>query len=71
MPEVGGKKKIGRCPLCGNKCTLVPDHDHEIMKFRAWICGICNRALGVYEKILKDGRLEKFEAYLKKYRRSR
>ena len=34
------------CIICGKTCLLVYDHDHQTGKFRAWICGSCNKMLG-------------------------
>lgn len=43
-----------RCPVCkrvDNESdwwhTLVPDHDHSTGHFRGWLCGACNKALGM------------------------
>tara|TARA_S200002703_G_scaffold128959_1_gene115849 strand:+ start:878 stop:1267 length:390 start_codon:yes stop_codon:yes gene_type:complete len=31
------------CDCCGKKCEkFVLDHDHELNKFRGWICDSCN-----------------------------
>jgi hypothetical protein len=38
------------CELCGrlpDKTALHMDHDHKTGKFRGWLCGWCNRALGL------------------------
>ena len=49
--DFGGKKRKGKCPICRKKnATLVPDHNHVTKKFRAWVCGPCNRALGFFER---------------------
>ena len=47
----------GKCAICGvpeSECsqTLHLDHDHETGKFRGWLCGPCNRLLG----LAKDNR---------------
>lgn len=62
IPVMGGKVVTAVCPLCNRRGKLVPDHDHKTGKFRGWICGCCNRALGVYEKY--KPLFEKFEHYL-------
>jgi hypothetical protein len=31
---------------------------------RGWICGTCNRMMGIYETLKKDGRLLKMQSYL-------
>lgn len=46
----------GECHICGAvekglPCLLAVDHDHITGKFRGWLCGDCNKALGFYEKI--------------------
>ena len=36
------------CECCGNKTeTIHIDHDHNTLKFRGWLCGACNRAIGM------------------------
>lgn len=47
---IAAQEHKGKCPICGKHRTLVPDHDHKRKVFRAWICGVCNRALGFFEK---------------------
>jgi hypothetical protein len=39
-------KQNGCCAICGKQETLVPDHDHARMVYRAPLCGLCNSALG-------------------------
>lgn len=54
------------CAACGTEQVATKsihcDHDHKTGKFRGWICGPCNRALG----LLKDDpkRIEGLLAYL-------
>jgi hypothetical protein len=67
IPVHDGKARIGICPMCKKEGTLVPDHCHVSGKMREWLCGTCNRLLGIYETIKKDGRLKLFEEYLEKY----
>jgi Recombination endonuclease VII len=41
-----------RCELCGDTPgtkSLALDHCHKTGKFRGWICGRCNRALGFFK----------------------
>lgn len=47
-----GRKRPEQCELCGIfgkdlKKELCFDHDHKTGKFRGWICGRCNTALGM------------------------
>ncbi len=52
----------GRCGICGVpelECSLklALDHDHETGEFRGWLCGKCNKALGLFndnEELLVD-----------------
>ena len=37
----------GRCEACGKQRKLCIDHCHDTGEFRGWICGQCNRALGL------------------------
>ena len=61
------ENKPKRCPICKKKDKgdswhrLVPDHDHATGVFRGWLCGSCNKALGMVSdnpKILR--RLAKY-----------
>ncbi len=53
----------GMCPICKTtEVILVPDHNYKTGKLRDWICGKCNRALGVYEKWHKE-----FKSYLRRF----
>jgi hypothetical protein len=65
IPIFDGLSKTEECPLCYRILQLVPDHDHDTGQFRGWICGNCNRMMGVYERLKKDGRLAKMQVYLK------
>ena len=49
IPVESGVSPTGTCLLCHTVETLVPDHCHTTGRMRGWICGRCNRALGVYE----------------------
>lgn len=45
------RPRSSRCEVCGNTNTGVKqviemDHCHLTDKFRGWLCGPCNRALG-------------------------
>ncbi len=45
-----GRPKPFSCEICaGNAGGIVFDHCHASGKFRGWICGYCNRALGFAE----------------------
>ncbi|KKM85681.1 hypothetical protein LCGC14_1286630 [marine sediment metagenome] len=44
----------GKCTICGTpeiECNrkLHMDHDHETGIFRGWLCGHCNKALGLFK----------------------
>lgn len=46
------------CQLCGaQSASLQWDHDHALMRFRGWICGSCNRGLGLFGDSLERLRL--------------
>ena len=34
----------GRCAVCGRVENIIPDHDHETMLIRGWLCARCNSA---------------------------
>jgi len=58
--KLAGRKKPLNCEICGSNKKICFDHDHETGKFRGWICGRCNTALGlvddnteVLEKMIK------------------
>jgi hypothetical protein len=38
---------VGECPLCHKEKLLCYDHCHKTGVFRAWLCGTCNRMLGM------------------------
>lgn len=36
-----------KCELCKQPRKLSPDHDHNTLEFRGWLCGTCNKAIGM------------------------
>lgn len=52
------------CECCGRLFEKTPhlDHDHRTGKFRGWICGPCNHALGLFGDTLEG--VAKAFAYL-------
>lgn len=54
------------CEICGASEKLCVDHDHETGKFRGYLCGKCNKALGLFRDDL--GLLEKAKVYLGNFR---
>lgn len=52
------------CELCGKKRQLGLDHDHNTGNFRGWLCGPCNRSLGVLGD--SEAGLQRASAYLKR-----
>lgn len=59
------------CEVCGRWSlqALHLDHDHKSGAFRGWLCGNCNRAIGL---VCDDPeRLRKLAAYLEQFARSR
>ena len=42
-------QKFGPCEICTLPDTLHFDHDHAENCFRGWLCGSCNRALGLFK----------------------
>jgi hypothetical protein len=53
------------CDVCGSDFRISLDHDHKTKRFRGWLCGNCNWALGH----VKDNpeTLEKLARYLGRY----
>lgn len=46
--KIAGRKKPESCEICGaNDRVIVFDHNHEIGKFRGWICHNCNAVIGM------------------------
>lgn len=58
------------CEICGDEPSGDPwdvlnlDHDHETMKIRGWLCGPCNRGLGLLGDNIQA--IKKTYRYLKK-----
>ncbi len=65
--DPSGELKAGPCEICGTHADpLHYDHDHVTGAFAGWLCGNCNRAIG----LMKDDaeRLEKAAAYVRRTR---
>lgn len=58
-----GEARSGRCPICMKEGPLVCDHCHATGEVRGWICGRCNRAIGILGDTLEA--LERAALYLK------
>jgi hypothetical protein len=59
------ERRSGPCETCGRETpSLHMDHDHATGLKRGWLCGSCNRALG----LVKDNTqtLQRMLDYLKK-----
>lgn len=68
--ELAGRPPGSECEICFEVFTKRPhwDHDHATGKFRGWLCGNCNKALG----LLNDNpfRADAAAAYLRKHNRA-
>jgi hypothetical protein len=55
-------RKTATCGACNTDVGVCMDHDHATRRFRGWLCGDCNRALG----LLRDdpARIERLAAYV-------
>lgn len=63
--DATGESPDGPCQICGTHATpLHFDHDHATGLFRGWLCGNCNRALGLFRD--DPLRLELAAVYLRK-----
>lgn len=63
--RLAGRKKPKRCEACGKTGKkLCFDHCHKSRKFRGWICGNCNTALGQVKDSIKT--LAKLIEYLER-----
>jgi hypothetical protein len=54
------------CPICNRQKPLVYDHDHLTGRFRGFVCGNCNSAMGHAGD--DPARLEAMAAYLRRDR---
>jgi len=71
--EIAGRPAPDKCEVCGGsesknrngKSRMHFDHDHKTDRFRGWICGPCNRVLG----LVKDDseRLRDLAEYLERH----
>lgn len=70
LPEPTRPEPPG-CEICGGKTarkleiSLNVDHSHQTGKFRGWLCGNCNRGLGLLGDTLQS--ILKVAAYLERY----
>lgn len=47
--DAHGASKSGPCEICGASTDVLHlDHDHSSGRVRGWLCGNCNRALGLF-----------------------
>lgn len=65
MKDATGEQRTGVCPVCGNDRALHCDHDHSTGFVRDFICGNCNRALGLVRD--RPEVLDALAAYLRKH----
>jgi hypothetical protein len=64
LERKAGRKKPEQCELCGRGGKICFDHNHKTDKFRGWICGKCNSALGMVDENIQT--LELMIEYIKK-----
>ncbi len=57
--------KPDRCDICGKECNVQYDHCHVLLSFRGWLCGSCNRALGLVKDNIEI--LKSMIAYLERH----
>jgi hypothetical protein len=64
--DVAGRPPGLGCDICHRPFTMRPhfDHNHATGEFRGWLCGSCNKALGLFQD-LPDNLLAAAE-YLRK-----
>ena len=44
------KNPSGNCEICETHVNKLDyDHDHKLKRFRGWLCGSCNRGLGLFK----------------------
>jgi hypothetical protein len=65
LERLAGRPPVA-CEICHRSFTTTPhwDHNHATGKFRGWLCGPCNKALGLFQD-LPDNLLAAAE-YLRK-----
>jgi hypothetical protein len=52
LVALAGRERPTICEVCNmeSEKTLHFDHNHETGEFRGWICGPCNRAIGIVKE---------------------
>lgn len=59
------RKQPKLCECCKRPNKLVEDHNHQTGLFRGWLCGSCNRGIGLLTDSVKG--VEQAVLYLRKY----
>jgi hypothetical protein len=53
LAEKAGRTPGPACDICLRPFTATPhyDHNHATGEFRGWLCGPCNKALGLFQDL--------------------